>query len=129
MTPKGHAYLLHGSSTRKLVDDGLLLTGDAAGLAYAMSGEGIRPAIESGLLAAKTILAAGDRFSRENLEPYCSMLAQRFSASSWATAMGRHLPPKLVTSIGRRALGWRWFARDVVLKRWFLHAGEPALLI
>jgi menaquinone-9 beta-reductase len=43
----GHAYLLYGVSERKMADDGVLLIGDAAGLAYKQSGEGIRPAIES----------------------------------------------------------------------------------
>ncbi|MGA7594010.1 MAG: NAD(P)/FAD-dependent oxidoreductase, partial [Gallionella sp.] len=36
----GHAYLLHGHAARKQVDDGMLLIGDAAGLAYPQSGEG-----------------------------------------------------------------------------------------
>ena len=54
----GHAYLLYGVSERKAADDGMLLIGDAAGLAYKQSGEGIRPAIESGLLAAQAIVAA-----------------------------------------------------------------------
>jgi flavin-dependent dehydrogenase len=39
---KGHAYLLYGQAPRRLVDDGVLLVGDAAGLAYPRSGEGIR---------------------------------------------------------------------------------------
>jgi len=51
----GHAYLLRGRSQRRLVDDGVLLIGDAAGLAYPQSGEGIRPAVESGLIAAAVI--------------------------------------------------------------------------
>ena len=36
----GHAYLLYGVSERKVSDDGVLLIGDAAGLAYKQSGEG-----------------------------------------------------------------------------------------
>ena len=48
----GHAYWLYGHSERTIVDDAILLIGDAAGLAYPESGEGIRPAIESGLIAA-----------------------------------------------------------------------------
>jgi geranylgeranyl reductase family protein len=55
----GHAYLLYDARRPRLVDDGVLLVGDAAGLAYAQSGEGIRPAVESGLLAAGAIAAAG----------------------------------------------------------------------
>jgi flavin-dependent dehydrogenase len=55
---KGHAYLIHGTSRRRVIDEGMLLIGDAAGYAYPRSGEGIRPAIESGLLAAQTIVDA-----------------------------------------------------------------------
>jgi geranylgeranyl reductase family protein len=125
----GHAYLLYGTSTRNLADDGLLLIGDAAGLAYSQSGEGIRPAIESGLLAAKAILAADGKYDRAMLESYGELLTQRFGGSRehWATKIGRHLPPRMIQSLGERLLGMRWFARDVVISRWFLHAGEPAL--
>ena len=56
-----------GADTRTLapgrrpvtVGDGVMLVGDAAGLAYPQSGEGIRPAVESGLLAASAIVGAG----------------------------------------------------------------------
>ena len=52
---QGHAYLLYPHALRKIFGDGVLLIGDAAGLAYAQSGEGIRPAVESALLAASVI--------------------------------------------------------------------------
>lgn len=39
---KGHAYLLYAHAKRPLVDDGVMLIGDSAGLAYTQSGEGIR---------------------------------------------------------------------------------------
>jgi menaquinone-9 beta-reductase len=125
----GHAYLLYGAATRNVVKDGLLLAGDAAGLAYSQSGEGIRPAIESGLLAAKTILAARGEYRQQRLEPYRALIAERFggSGTDWATSFGQHLPPGLISLLGRRLLGVPWFAREVVLNRWFLHAGEPAL--
>ena len=61
----GHAYGLFGRSQRKILDDGVLLIGDAAGLAYPESGEGIRPAIESGLIAAHAILSADGNYTRE----------------------------------------------------------------
>lgn len=121
----GHAYLVYGEATREVVSDGLLLAGDAAGLAYAQSGEGIRPAIESGLLAAKAILAAQGNYERAKLEAYRALLQSRFGASGpdWATRIGRHLPTAVIRSIGRRLLGLPWFAREVVLNRWFLHTG------
>jgi flavin-dependent dehydrogenase len=125
----GHAYLLYDASTRKITDDGMLLIGDAAGLAYSQSGEGIRPAIESGLLAAKAILAVRGEYDRGALQVYRQLLTTRFGASGehWVTKLGRHLPSRLIQLLGGPLLGMRWFARDVVISRWFLHAGEPTL--
>ncbi len=58
---KGHAYLLYAHGNRPVIGDGVMIIGDAAGLAYTQSGEGIRPAIESGLMAAANALAAESR--------------------------------------------------------------------
>jgi geranylgeranyl reductase family protein len=136
---RGHAYLLNGSSPRAVVDDGVLLIGDAAGLAYAQSGEGIRPAIESGLLAARAIVAAGADASRAAPETYLTALARRFGVErrarpGEATAAARAprglaglLPDPVVQALARRLIATRWFARRVVLDRWFLHAGEAPL--
>jgi flavin-dependent dehydrogenase len=125
----GHAYLLYGVSERKVADDGVLLIGDAVGLAYKQSGEGIRPAIESGLLASQVISAAKGDYSRESLGAYRRLLAGRFGTSGqdWASRVGEHLPSAWIGALGRRLLGARWFVRDVVIDRWFLHANEPAL--
>jgi flavin-dependent dehydrogenase len=125
----GHAYLLYGVSERKVADDSVLLIGDAVGLAYKQSGEGIRPAIESGLLAAQVISAAKGDYSRETLGAYQRLLARRFGTSGkdWASRIGGHLPPAWIGALGRRLLGARWFVRDVVIDRWFLHANEPVL--
>ncbi len=125
----GHAYLLYGVSRRRACDDGVLLIGDAAGLAYKQSGEGIRPAIESGLLAGKAILAAQGNYSRASLAGYEALLARRFGTSGqdWASRLGEHLPSAWIGAVGRRLLGTRWFVRDVVIDRWFLHANQPAL--
>lgn len=125
----GHAYLLYGVSERKVADDGVLLIGDAAGLAYKQSGEGIRPAVESGLLAAQAISAAQGNYSRKSLEAYGELLTRRFGTSGqdWASLIGQHLPSAWIGAAGRRLLGARWFVREVVIDRWFLHANEPAL--
>lgn len=125
----GHAYLLYGVSERPPVDRGLLLVGDAVGLAYKQSGEGIRPAIESGLLAARAIVAAQGDYSRTRLEDYAASLARRFGASGgdWASRAGEHLPSSWIGAVGRALLGTGWFTRSVVIDRWFLHADEPAL--
>jgi flavin-dependent dehydrogenase len=128
---KGHAYLIHGTSRRRLIDDGMLLIGDAAGLAYPRSGEGIRPAVESGLMAAQTILeanlASNGRYDRESLEPYRARVRARFGKGETPGAWSQ-LPESFTTSIAARLLAMPWFAREVFLTRWFLHAHESALV-
>ena len=116
---RGHAYLVAEPPQRRVVDTGVLLAGDAAGLAYPESGEGIRPAIESGLLAASTILAAGGCYTRERLAPYERRLRGRFGAGS---RLSRAIPPGLAAPLLPRLLAVPWFVRHVVLNRWFLHA-------
>jgi len=120
----GHAYLLHGHGARKLLDDGVLLIGDAAGLAYPESGEGIRPAVESALLAAATLIEAGRDYRQQRLAPYQQRLQSRLGAASPAENM---LPAGLQRFIGGKLLANAWFTRHVVLDRWFLHARQEAL--
>ena len=76
---KGHAYLLYSHAKRPVVGDGVLIIGDAAGLAYPESGEGIRPAIESGLMAAQIIANARGDYSKQRLSEYETQLAARWS--------------------------------------------------
>lgn len=125
----GHAYLLHGSAARNVVDEGILLIGDAAGVAYTQSGEGIRPAIESGLLAAKVIAEAQGKYSREQLGIYRKLLIDRFhkSESNWLTRIGGRLPAPAISAAARWVLASPWFARNVVINGWFLRQNEPAL--
>ncbi|MGA9665869.1 MAG: NAD(P)/FAD-dependent oxidoreductase [Gallionella sp.] len=120
----GHAYLLHGHSVRKQVDDGMLLVGDAAGLAYPQSGEGIRPAVESGLMAAATILEAKGDYRLQQLLPYASRLVARFGAATPSVSPG---PAFLRNLIAGRLLYNKWFTRHVVLDRWFLHTHQEPL--
>ncbi|MCL5669623.1 MAG: NAD(P)/FAD-dependent oxidoreductase [Gammaproteobacteria bacterium] len=122
----GHAYLLYAHTPRKIIADGALLIGDAAGLAYPQSGEGILPAIESAILAADVILAAHGDYRRGKLAPYEEKLAARFGERK-TQAMPGVVIEKLKQAIGRRLLATRWFSRHVVLDRWFLHAGLPPL--
>lgn len=121
---RGHAYLIYAKTNRTIVDDAILLAGDAAGLAYSQSGEGIRPAIESGLLAAEAVIAAKGIYTREKLQMYRKMLADRFgnSKSDWSTRIGRRLPRGWMHALARSLLATRWFSRHYVLDRWFLHA-------
>jgi flavin-dependent dehydrogenase len=118
----GHAYLLYGSTARRVCDEGVILIGDAAGIAYTQSGEGIRPAIESGLLAADAIVAANR--GEQPLGRYLRSLESRFGRRR-SRSIG--LSEGLVTWLAPRLLGSRWFTRHVVLDRWFLHAHQQAI--
>jgi flavin-dependent dehydrogenase len=119
--------LLYGEAGRPLARDGVLLVGDAAGLAYPRSGEGIGPAVESGLLAAGAILEAAGAPGR--LARYADAIVARFgprAARAAADPLAR-LPHAWKAALAGRLLASRLFARRVVLDRWFLHRGEPAL--
>ncbi len=125
----GHAYLLYSKTNRNPTGDGIILIGDATGVAYSQSGEGIRPAIESGLLAAKVIAAAAGEYTREKFAAYRAALAERFgdAGREISTSVGARLPGKWVELLGRVVLANGWFSRHVVLDRWFLHRNQPAL--
>ncbi len=122
----GHAYLLYAHSVRPPIGEGVLLVGDAAGLAYSPSGEGIRPAVESALMAADAIAAAGGDFRRDRLEPYAARLTARFGQRT-ARSVADLIPAGLQRFLARNLMTWGWFARHVVVDRWFLRAYEPAL--
>ncbi len=124
---QGHAYLLYGQhEPRRVVDNGVLLVGDAAGLAYPQSGEGIRPAIESGLLAAEAVLDAGGDYRREQLLHYERAIESRFGRRR-PELPKRRLPQALQQFVATRLLERPWFIRHVVLDRWFLHRHQPPL--
>ena len=125
----GHAYLLFGTAGRDVAGEGVLLAGDAAGVAYAQSGEGIRPAVESGLLAANVILTAQGTYTLERLERYRQLLAARLGAADrnpWSS-LGRHLPAQLIPWLAKPLLRSGWFTREIVLNRWFLRQNDPVL--
>jgi flavin-dependent dehydrogenase len=125
---QGHAYLLSGAPhPRRTVADGVLLAGDAAGLAYPQSGEGIRPAIESGLIGASVILDARGRYTRQRLEEYGRLITKRFGPQPFTGSLLRLLPPRLSAALAGPLLGMPSFVRHVVLDRWFLHSHETAL--
>lgn len=119
----GHAYLLFGYSQRKLADDGVMLIGDAAGLAYAQSGEGIWPAVYSGLSAAEVILEATGDYSQMRLSGYAASLKKEFSnGQGGLQGLAKRIPEKLRNSLGRWLLTKEPFCRRVVVDNWFLHA-------
>lgn len=123
---KGHAYLLYSHAARPVIADGVVIVGDAAGLAYTQSGEGIRPAVESGMMAAATVLAAGGNYSRDRLRPYQSSLRSRFGARGETPALSL-LPAAVRLPLARTLMQTQWFARKVILDRWFLHSQQRPL--
>jgi geranylgeranyl reductase family protein len=117
---RGHAYLASGVGARRVHGDGLVLTGDAAGLAYPASGEGIKPAIESGRLAAETIIAGRGRVDAEALAPYSDAVRKRHPPAPRRSAVMR----AAVAAAGRALLLSPGFTRHMVLDRWFLRTIE-----
>lgn len=125
---RGHAYLVSTPPRRRVVDDGVVLVGDAAGLAYPSSGEGIRPAVESGVLAARAILATNHRYERAHLLSYEQQLRDRFTLEvepperrPWRDTLAATLAPWFFDA--------RWLVRHQVLDRWFLRVRDPALQV
>jgi flavin-dependent dehydrogenase len=124
----GHAYGLFGRSQRDILDDGVLLIGDAAGLAYPESGEGIRPAIESGLIAAHAILSAEGNYSAKDLAPYRELLNSRLQRErNRIDRLSQLLPHAIKEFAGRRLLRNRFFCRNIVMDQWFLRVAEQRL--
>jgi geranylgeranyl reductase family protein len=122
----GHAYRLYEGSQPVLFDDGVLLIGDAAGLAYPQSGEGIRPAVESALIAADVSLQASGNYSQENLASYEQRLIARLGRAR-PKANSAWLPAAGMAWLASKLLARRWFCRRVVMDQWFLHRHQPAL--
>jgi hypothetical protein len=123
---RGHASLVSAPPRRRVVDDGVVLVGDAAGLAYPSSGEGIRPAVESGVMAARAILATKHRYERANLHPYEQQLRDRFRLES-ESPEGRPWRATLAATLAPWFFDTRWLVRHQVLDRSFLRTREPAL--
>ena len=122
----GHAYLLYPASRRKLTADGVLLIGDAAGLAYPQSGEGILPAVESALMAAEVIRDAANDYRQHTLDPYLRGLTARFGERAPRPQSASWLSPTFRQKLAKPLMASAWFARHVVMDRWFLHTGERA---
>lgn len=124
----GHAYLLYPHATRPLLQDGVLIIGDAAGLAYAQSGEGIRPAVESALLAAQVIKHAGGDYSLQKLAAYQTRIMERLGRRE-RKELTDYLPQWFKQSLAGALLNTHWFVRNVVVERWFLHSEQVPLTL
>ncbi|MCU0970514.1 MAG: NAD(P)/FAD-dependent oxidoreductase [Gammaproteobacteria bacterium] len=120
-TFKGHAYRLYDAAMPVPVADGLLLVGDAAGLAHPQTGEGIRPAIESGLLAADVIRQAAGDYRAARLMPYWARLQAMLGRPGGGVA--GLVPGFLRRAAGRAILRSGRLTRRVVLDGWFMKGG------
>ena len=120
---KGHAYHTYDQKARNRVDDGMLLIGDAAGMAFSESGEGILPAVESGLLAADAILACNGNYNRQRLGQYEIALTKRFGNPDAFDPLDL-LPASVKRFLGRRILASPRLTRRIVVEGWFLHYGK-----
>lgn len=123
---QGHAYRLRTRLPDPLTEPGILLVGDALGLADRQSGEGIRPAIESGLLCATSIVASGSD-PRQIAATYHRRLTETFGAGS-PPGPRSGFTRTLREFAARQLMRSRWFTRRVLLDRWFLHRDAPRVV-
>ena len=123
----GHAYLLYPHATRPIVDDHVLLVGDAAGLAYPQSGEGIRPAVESALLAARVIRECGGDYSASALQAYQQLIEHYFGEREPEPDLVERLPLGIKRLVASELMKTRWFTQKIVTDRWFLQSHRQPL--
>jgi len=109
-----------------VVDRGVMLLGDAAGLAFPRSGEGIRTAIESGLLAAQAIVSRASGASDPG-RLYQESLRRRFELGVLQGKTSDGLPFGWTPHLAVTLMRLPWFVRRVVLDRWFLRTAEQPL--
>jgi len=124
---KGHAYLLYPHAGRALFSDRVMLIGDAAGLAYAQSGEGIRPAVESALLAASVILQCQGDYSAQRLGAYAGALEKQFGKREPRSGAVANVSPRIKQLLAGQLLKSRWFTKNLLIRRWFLHTQDRPL--
>lgn len=124
---KGHAYLLYEHAQRPLLDDGVMLIGDAAGLAFTQSGEGIRPAVESALIAAQVIRNAND-LSARSLQPYGEAIARRFGTRGLKSEGSLQIPDWVKLPLAASLMKSHWFTRRILTERWFLQQQATPLV-
>jgi flavin-dependent dehydrogenase len=117
----GHAYKLMRATPRRLVSDGFLLVGDAAGVAYNISGEGIGPAIFSGGIAAETIIEARGDYSEGTLSRYVGRLHDRLGSPyrRWFLSLISLVPASAGPLLMRYVTGSALLRRELVARRWF----------
>ncbi|MGH8711190.1 MAG: hypothetical protein ACREVA_07725, partial [Burkholderiales bacterium] len=74
------------------------------------------------------IVDAQNDYRQERLAPYVGLLTQRFGKKNLHQATGPLLPEKIRQTVAMKLMRTNWFARHIIIDRWFLHAGQPAML-
>ncbi len=123
----GHAYLLYNHAVREMVADNVLLIGDSAGLAYPQSGEGIRPAVESAMLAADVIRDCAGGYTKEKLQAYNVLMAQRFGQRLPGPDTMERLPMFVKRLFASQLMKTHWFTKNVVTDKWFLQSHQTPM--
>ncbi len=116
----GHAYRLYANAEPPLVADGVLLIGDAAGLAHPYSGEGIRPATESAIIAANVVLHCQGDYQAASLSRYQTQMLARFGRPP-ALGKASWIPSSWAILAATQLLKSSWFSKNIVIHRWFLN--------
>lgn len=125
---QGHAYRLRTQVPAIPREAGIVLIGDAIGLADRQSGEGIRPSIESGLLCAASILEVRARGSDQVHDLFQTMLSKHFGdGRTSSSTLSPWIPRSIREFAAHRLMSSRWFTRRVLLDQWFLHRQQPPL--
>ena len=115
---QGHAYRLYEPTPSRLADHGVLLVGDAAALADRASGEGsARPWNR----ACSPLMRSWRRGALPSRGP--RTLRSRSGGPPGAAPAGVSWPPAS-PSCWAGGSGIPWFARELVLERWFLKPGR-----
>ena len=75
-------------------------------------------------MAASAIVAAHGAYGRDRLSAYEGRLRARFGVGQAASLLSRVIPDRTASALGRRLIRNPWFARHLLLDRWFLHSAD-----
>jgi hypothetical protein len=79
-------------------------------------------------MAADLILDVAGDYRAARLAPYLDRLTRRFGTRGAQGEVAQWLPQRLKQAIASRLLATTWFARHVVIDRWFLHASQSTMI-
>jgi hypothetical protein len=82
-------------------------------------------------MAAQLITGLNGDYRQARLQPYVDALESRFGPRDQAHKISAAslLPDSVKRFLAARLLASRWFARHLVLDRWFFHADQAPLRV